>query len=185
MALGELRDIESLDYLESLGNVNFAKLGMAGLARDADWPKRWGDASRRLAPGVSPVAVVYADWAAVAAPEPAQVLIEAKRLGCAAVLVDTHDKSAGHLLDWWDLGSLANYTASVQRHGMLAVLAGSLTMETAGTVASLNQITSPFAGRCATGAATDHWSKAGSGAWRGCSPKSRPSRSRHLLDVFA
>ena len=137
VALGELRDIASLGDLASFGNVDFVKLGMAGLARHADWPRRWGDMLRRLAPGVRPVAVVYADWRAVAAPEPAQVLIEAKRLGCAAVLVDTHDKSAGHLLDWWDLGSLANYTASVQRHGMLAVLAGSLTIETARTVASL------------------------------------------------
>jgi (5-formylfuran-3-yl)methyl phosphate synthase len=137
VALGELRDSVSMGDLKKLGDVEYAKLGMAGLACHADWPERWSEALRRLPPEVRPVAVAYADWRAVGAPEPAQILIEAERVRCAAVLVDTCDKSAGRLLDWWDLDSLGRFTASIQRQGMRAVLAGSLGMDTAPVVASL------------------------------------------------
>jgi uncharacterized protein (UPF0264 family) len=137
VALGELRELTSMYALANIGGVDYAKLGMAGLASYADWPKRWSEALRRLAPDVRPVAVVYADWRAADAPEPDQILAEAKRLRCAAVLVDTFDKSAGGLLDWWELDYLAQFTASIRRQEMLAVLAGSLNMDTARTVASL------------------------------------------------
>jgi len=137
VALGELRDLENAGDLEGFPKVDYAKIGLAGLAGCHDWPRRWAAALRRLAPGVSPVAVVYADWRTIAAPAPAKVLIEAQRLGCAAVLVDTYDKCSGHLLDWWDQGSLGDFTASVQRLGMLAVLAGSLTIDTVQTIALL------------------------------------------------
>ena len=84
-----------------------------------------------------PVAVVYADWRAAGALEPNRILVAAEPLGCAAVLVDTFDKSAGRLLDLWDLNSLSRFTASIQRREMRVVLAGSLDMDSVPIVASL------------------------------------------------
>jgi (5-formylfuran-3-yl)methyl phosphate synthase len=136
VALGELRDWVHMRDLASLARVRYAKLGMAGLDGEADWPWRWENALRQLSPNVQAVAVVYADWPAAAAPEPARVLAEAERLGCAAVLVDTFDKSGGSLVDWWDLETLASFTASIRRRGMLAVLGGSLSFETVPRVAA-------------------------------------------------
>ena len=95
VALGELRDWCQMDNMAIQRGVDYAKLGMAGSADWSDWPDRWAEAIRRFPLSVRPVAVIYADGEAVAAPEPDQVLAEAQRLGCAAVLVDTFDKSRG------------------------------------------------------------------------------------------
>jgi (5-formylfuran-3-yl)methyl phosphate synthase len=137
IALGELRDLGSLQNTEAFPHIAFAKLGLSGCASLPDWPDRWTRALRQLAPSARPVAVAYADWRHAAAPEPARVVAEATRMGCAAVLVDTYDKSRGNLVDWWELESLAEFVASVQRLGMLAVLAGSLTIETIPRVAAI------------------------------------------------
>ncbi len=137
VALGELRDWERLDNLVIPVGVGFAKLGMAGCGCWPDWPDRWAEALRRFPPSVRPVAVIYADGDAVAAPEPDRVLAEAVRLECAAVLVDTFDKSRGGLLDAWTFERLAWFVAAVRQEGMLAVVGGSLTLETIPRVVSL------------------------------------------------
>jgi uncharacterized protein (UPF0264 family) len=130
-------DLDGCDGPAVVEGVEYAKLGMAGCSRLDDWPARWGDLLRQLPASVRPVAVAYADWRNVAAPEPAQILFEAARLRCAAVLVDTCDKSQGNLLDHWEIRALAEFTASVQRQGMLAVLGGSLSIDSAARIAAL------------------------------------------------
>jgi uncharacterized protein (UPF0264 family) len=137
VALGELRDWCQMDNMAIPRGVDYAKLGMAGSADWSDWPDRWAEAIRRFPLSVRPVAVIYADGEAVAAPEPDQVLAEAQRLGCAAVLVDTFDKSRGGLLDVWPSERIAWLVAAARSEGMLAVVGGSLTLETIARVASL------------------------------------------------
>jgi len=126
LALGELLDRPPGHGHATPRGAAFAKFGLAGCALDADWPGRWATACAQFAAGTHPVAVVYADWRAAAAPSPAEVLEQAAPLACRAVLVDTFDKSAGGLIDHWTIDELARFARLVRLTDMLLVLAGSL-----------------------------------------------------------
>jgi uncharacterized protein (UPF0264 family) len=126
-ALGELRDWPGDLVRESTLDdaLRFAKLGLAGCASLPDWPARWANALRSVAPRRT-VAVIYADWQVAEAPSPHAVLAHARRHGCGAVLVDTFDKRAGGLLDHWRIAEVRDAINHAQSAGMLAVIAGSL-----------------------------------------------------------
>ncbi|HVW37597.1 MAG TPA: (5-formylfuran-3-yl)methyl phosphate synthase [Pirellulales bacterium] len=109
--------------------VSYAKLGLAGCATIADWPRRWADWIAGLPAGAAPVAVAYADWQAVEAPPPGEVLEHAAGLGCRAVLVDTFDKSGGDLLRHLSIEELSRFVQDVRGRRLLSVLAGSLSWE--------------------------------------------------------
>lgn len=128
-ALGELLELpEGLP--ERLPPVlSLAKLGLAGCGACRNWPERWQAALRRL-PGVTPVAVAYADWCHCGAPTPQDVLHHGLRLGCAAVLLDTFDKSAGGLLDHMPARLVQQFLASARDARLITVVAGSLTVKT-------------------------------------------------------
>ena len=59
-------------------------------------------------------------------PPPDEVLHVGSRLGCAALLVDTFDKSQGSLLDLWSLDELTSLVKKAEERGLLTVVAGSL-----------------------------------------------------------
>ncbi len=126
---------ERLDHVPQ--SIAFAKLGLAGCGRWTDWPGRWAAAMARLPAGVVPVAVAYADWRLCDAPSPEDVLAEGSRLGCGAALLDTCEKRAGGLFDHCRDGEVAEWISHARRLGMLALIAGSLTVETAGRAAAL------------------------------------------------
>ena len=126
-ALGELLDVQPSELAHVSPQLAFAKLGMAGCARQAEWPRVWAAALARLPASVGRVAVVYADWRTAAAPSPEATLELAKSLDCAAVLVDTFDKSRGSLCELWSDAEL-RFVATVREAGLLAVVAGSLTI---------------------------------------------------------
>ena len=107
VALGELGEQADISSLGRCVDVDFAKVGMAGCGTWPDWPDRWAAFLQRLPHTVKPVAVVYADAPSAAGPEPERVLAEGARLGCAAVLVDTFNKSGGNLVRWWTLDKIA------------------------------------------------------------------------------
>ena len=150
VALGELNDWAAFDsgntYPENRAatlmraipqGVAFAKFGLAGCGGRADWPRLWRRAVGLLPRHVSPVAVVYADGTSAGAPRPDEILQQAGRLDCPAVLVDTFDKSAGGLTEHWPLEILAGFVDRVQNEGMAVVLAGSLSFSTLDDVLDL------------------------------------------------
>ncbi|HUY90609.1 MAG TPA: (5-formylfuran-3-yl)methyl phosphate synthase [Pirellulales bacterium] len=112
--------------LQPPAGVSYAKLGLAGCATRADWPRCWADWIAGLPPGAAPVAVAYADWNAAAAPPPDEVLRHAAALGCRAVLVDTFDKTGGDLLRYFSAADLSRFAGDVRERSMLSVFAGSL-----------------------------------------------------------
>ncbi|MGE0606697.1 MAG: (5-formylfuran-3-yl)methyl phosphate synthase [Pirellulales bacterium] len=134
-ALGELLEPNALSAatvnLAQLAGLSYAKLGLAGCRRQANWPDQWAQALQRLPSHMAAVAVAYADDAAAAAPAPAEVLHHAVRLHCRAMLIDTFDKSRGGLLDHWTLPNLADFARQARHSGLLVVLAGSLDARTA------------------------------------------------------
>lgn len=130
VALGELSDWDRSEWADFPRGVSFAKFGLAGCGRQANWVRRWHDVLLGLPVGVRPVAVIYADWLAAAAPPPDEVLEAASQNRCAAVLVDTFDKSRGHLLSWLTLEQLSQLTGDIRQRQMLVVLGGSLAPDT-------------------------------------------------------
>jgi uncharacterized protein (UPF0264 family) len=129
VALGELIDGGGLFPSGELAEFDFAKIGLAGCGPLTDWPKRWRDCLSDLPEGVTPVAVVYADWRIAQAPPPDDVIAHAASMRCGAVLFDTYDKTQGGLLDHFDLKELDRLSFAVRRHATRVVLAGSLHMQ--------------------------------------------------------
>lgn len=135
VALGELAEPRGAWDVSQLTGFTYAKVGLAGCGDWPDWRQRWGQRVRQFAPAVTPVAVVYADWRTARAPAPEAVLAGAIELRCGAVLVDTYAKGDGDLWTHYDESGLVRLVASIRRHGMLAVLGGSLGLASMSRVA--------------------------------------------------
>jgi (5-formylfuran-3-yl)methyl phosphate synthase len=125
-ALGELDEAQRSVGDEALAGFDFAKTGLAGCRADRRWPDRWAELVHRLPDRVAPVAVVYADWRECGAPAPEEIIDQAKRLACGAVLLDTRGKQQGDLLDHLSVAQLAPLVARIRQHALRVVLAGSL-----------------------------------------------------------
>lgn len=129
VALGELLDPDPWPHDFSFDGIRFAKLGLAGCARIADWPTQWRTELERLPSHVVRVAVAYADWQTSATPAVEEILEHASRLQCQVLLIDTYDKQHGNLLAYFSLEELQQIVARCRRANLLAVLAGSLAGE--------------------------------------------------------
>ncbi|HEY1784304.1 MAG TPA: (5-formylfuran-3-yl)methyl phosphate synthase [Pirellulales bacterium] len=127
IALGELRDFNP-SLVPAVVGIRFAKLGLSLCAGRCDWPGHWRQALAALPAETAPVAVVYADHSRARSPRARPILTQAVRLGCRAVLVDTFDKQAGGLLDCWSQDELEWFVATAHDEGLMAVLAGGLTL---------------------------------------------------------
>lgn len=128
-ALGELSDEgPGCDRLPCIG-LNYAKLGLAGCAAWPQWSKRWEERLSAWPQGIARVAVAYADWHEAACPPPREVLQEAIRLTCSAMLLDTCHKQRGGLFETWTGEALADFIDSVRQARMQVVLGGSLTAD--------------------------------------------------------
>jgi (5-formylfuran-3-yl)methyl phosphate synthase len=125
VALGELLSERFFPRRMAEG-VCYAKFGLAGCATRPDWPSRWRQAIEELPRSTAPVAVAYVDSKTASAPDPWRVLAHAVELRCAAVLLDTYDKSRGSLCDHFARADLERYIAAAHIGGLLCVVAGSL-----------------------------------------------------------
>jgi uncharacterized protein (UPF0264 family) len=134
VALGELLEIDATAFARVPRGVRYAKVGLAGCANVCDWAAHWQQCLEHLPSDVIPVAVVYADQMAAAAPPAHSIIREAARLHCGAVLVDTWQKRAGNLLDHWSVQQVHEFVSDVGSQGMLSVVAGSLTIASLGTI---------------------------------------------------
>jgi (5-formylfuran-3-yl)methyl phosphate synthase len=128
VAVGEITDDNILSHAARVGNVRYAKLGLAGAPRIAEWRSRWRAVTQQFPSGVQPVAVIYADWRSAAAPLPSDILCQAADLGCRMVLVDTFHKRRGSLFRILSPYQLDLLVQQVRRRGLGLVLAGSLTL---------------------------------------------------------
>jgi uncharacterized protein (UPF0264 family) len=121
---------DSESSLSVLAGYHLAKVGLSRCAKFPDWQHRWSQFSSRLPKGVSLVAVAYADYRWACAPSPKAIIAGAAKLGCDWLLVDTFDKSRGHLFSHLSDGDLAEIMRGARKSGMHVTLAGSLTEET-------------------------------------------------------
>lgn len=140
IACGELlgeQELAARSIGEISTRINFAKLGLAGCGSQSDWPRRLQQVIRHWPASINPVAVIYADWRLCDAPPPEEILLHAASLGCGAVLVDTHHKSAGNLLAHFTLDQLGLLGDKVKSQDQMFVLAGSLDQQAIESVVTL------------------------------------------------
>jgi len=129
IALGELGDLPVRSYgrLFHLPQVQFAKIGLAGVGHSARWWQAWEDAWRALPPRIGRVGVVYVDWQEAGAPRPESALRAFASSACSVVLFDTFTKDGRSLLDCASREKLAEWIAQARGVAPTLVLAGSLT----------------------------------------------------------
>jgi (5-formylfuran-3-yl)methyl phosphate synthase len=125
-ALGELASDEVEELAPLSGGFSFVKIGLANCANDLAWQDRWHSAVVNLPAGVQVVPVAYADWQSAAAPPLDDVLSLAAECPARLLLIDTHDKRAGSLLEIISWPALVALSQAAQRAEVRLALAGSL-----------------------------------------------------------
>lgn len=135
IALGELVDEHELPELERL--PAYAKFGLAGAGRLADWPAMLRSAIAGLPRGVQSVAVAYADWRVASAPAPHEVLAAAVEHGCRGLLLDTFTKSGGSLVAHLAISELRDLVCGARRQNLVTVIAGGLKKDDLANLAPL------------------------------------------------
>jgi uncharacterized protein (UPF0264 family) len=130
VALGELAEWADdasriRDWLPA--GISFAKVGLAGY-RGRNWVAPWQALQAAAPPAVRWVSVAYADARAASAPDLPEVITTATRRGCAGVLVDTHSKQQGGLLDHLSPEVLAASARRLHTAGLFWALAGRLSL---------------------------------------------------------
>ncbi len=143
VALGELTDglpavrqrLEALGAALPLATPPPAavKVGLAGVG-DRAWEADLAALFACVVPPTVPIAVAYADWQQVGAPDPLAVIAAAGRLGGRWLLIDTAVKGEGRGLfagvaGGREPGIIAAWIASARCQGLAVALAGSLTLE--------------------------------------------------------
>lgn len=130
VALGEIGESRDSAFPAPLARFQYAKWGLAHTCQDAAWLANWARRLAELPPGVTPVAVVYADWPHAESPPPEEIIEAAAGLGCGAVLFDTFDKRRGGLLDHLSGEQLDCLADAARRGGLRVVFGGSLDPQT-------------------------------------------------------
>jgi len=125
-ALGELLFDRVEELAVHAAGFRFAKIGLAGCQAANGWIARWRRAIRALPAGVEPVPVAYADWSAANAPSPSVALILAQHSAARLLLIDTHEKGRGGLLDHLPIESLREIAHDAKQASIRLALAGSL-----------------------------------------------------------
>jgi uncharacterized protein (UPF0264 family) len=136
-ALGELGENTSANAASIPSGVRFAKVGLAGAADQPNWERAWRESVERRPAGCVVVAVVYADATAAGSPNPERILATAIEHSCAAILVDTYEKSAGDLFSHWPVAELAAYLSQARSSGLLTVVGGGLVWKSLGIALGL------------------------------------------------
>ena len=123
IALGELCDDHAAPPTHRFA---FAKMGLADCQHRMGWQRDWVRCMEALDPATGRVAVAYADWPVAGSPRPDDVLAFGVEFGCAALLVDTYQKSSGDLFSCLGDRSLRSLLEEARRQQIITVLAGSL-----------------------------------------------------------
>jgi (5-formylfuran-3-yl)methyl phosphate synthase len=129
VALGELLDESWLQIDSLLADFDYSKVALSRCVDRTDWTTRVDLLAEKLGGGKRLILVHYADYRLAQSPT-WQVTVEAaRRLDCKYVLIDTHDKSAGRLWDWYSPADIRALAADAQRNGLQLSIAGSLKID--------------------------------------------------------
>ena len=128
-AWGELNELTAKEV--AVPQLNYIKLGLAGMRSEAAWRERWHVARQKLLPdcarGDRPpgwIAVVYVDAMSADAPLIDDIMTAAIETRCAGVLFDTYQKSGGGLTDFISLDELGRWIETLHANGLMGIAAG-------------------------------------------------------------
>ncbi|MCA9092554.1 MAG: (5-formylfuran-3-yl)methyl phosphate synthase [Planctomycetaceae bacterium] len=134
-ALGEFTDLFSHECIPSpRSGLSYIKAGTAGLRNVPNWQSKL----RSMNLGSRWVAVIYADHADLAAPDPRELYDLACELGSAGILIDTCNKHGGRLVDRMTQNELFKWRERTREAGLFLALAGSLRLEDLISVAEVS-----------------------------------------------
>lgn len=127
-ALGEVLQWQ-YDPLPPLApQLQYAKLGLAGLATERHWRVLWEQLRKEFdvlrGKPLDWVAVAYADADRAGAPAVREILEAAIEGGCRAFLIDTFDKTGGRLVDLIPEDELRSMVSHAHAHQLAVAFAG-------------------------------------------------------------
>jgi uncharacterized protein (UPF0264 family) len=129
LALGELLDESWREIHPLASDFDFVKVALAGCADQCDWTDRIESLASDLRARQRLILVHYADHRLANAPSWHATLDAARLLDCKFVLIDTYDKSAGRLWDWYSPENIRVMAADAKRSGVQLSIAGSLKID--------------------------------------------------------
>jgi uncharacterized protein (UPF0264 family) len=136
-ALGELRDLSSLDGLMDLvPSLRWVKVGLSG-CRDAPWTATWHQWQDRIVQGGGDcrlIGVAYVDWATCQAPAVDDVLTGTDTKRTPGVLFDTYEKQGKWLGDYFPVDRLSWWIRELRAQGRFVALAGGIDRQRLGTL---------------------------------------------------
>lgn len=127
-ALGEVLDWQCAPMPSLPPHLQYAKLGLAGLARERHWRELWRQVRTEFdvlrGKELDWVAVAYADAERAGSPSVREVLTAAIKEGCKALLIDTFDKTSGRLVDLVPASELRAIVSDAHAHQLAVAFAG-------------------------------------------------------------
>ena len=131
-ALGEVLDWQHAALPPLAPHLQYAKLGLAGLAAERHWRVLWKQLRAEFdvlrGKPLDWVAVAYADAGRAQSPSVREVLAAAIEDDCRAFLIDTYDKSGGRLIDLISAGELQALVSHAHANGVAVAFAGRVTV---------------------------------------------------------
>lgn len=129
-ALGELQDWQSQPLPALPPHLQYAKLGLAGMAREPHWRAIWKQVRAEFdvlrGRPLEWVAVAYADADRAGAPPVKEVLLAAIEEGCRVFLIDTFEKGGQRLVDLLSRPQLRELVERAHFHQLQVALAGQI-----------------------------------------------------------
>ena len=127
-ALGEVLDWQHAALPPLAPHLQYAKLGLAGLAAERHWRVLWKQLRAEFdvlrGKPLDWVAVAYADAGRAQSPSVREVLAAAIEDDCRAFLIDTFDKSGGRLVDLVSATELRAIVSHAHAHQVAVAFAG-------------------------------------------------------------
>ncbi len=129
VALGELLNDSWRQITPLVSHFDFAKVALSGCSDHPEWTTRAEQLTNQIGGGQRLILVHYADYQLANAPVWQATLEAACRIGSRFVLIDTYDKSAGRLWDWYPPAVIRDLAIEANRYGIQLSIAGSLRMD--------------------------------------------------------
>ncbi|MEC7565371.1 MAG: (5-formylfuran-3-yl)methyl phosphate synthase [Planctomycetota bacterium] len=128
VALGELEDLDLSVIHRIPHGTRYAKVGLANQV-NSNWLDDWNYVQENLPRGTELVGVIYADDQQARSPTVQQILDSLLARPCLTFLIDTFNKSCGHLLNHLPPHALTAVVKQIHQHQGKLVLAGSITTD--------------------------------------------------------
>jgi uncharacterized protein (UPF0264 family) len=129
LALGELIDESWTEVGSIVSEFDFAKVALAGCASHPPWKEHLKSLTNQAGGADRVILVHYADSEGAAAPDWPETLEAAIALRSRFILVDTFDKSAGRLWDWYSPETIRSLAMEANANEIQLSIAGSLRLD--------------------------------------------------------